>query len=149
MRSLTSFFAVVGMVLGLGLAESIASYGDEKPDAEGKAPIPTLTDDEAKAIVRIVGELNKETKVDVIETPLDDLLRDISKDHEMNIAIDPAGFRRAGVAPDKLITINVKGTSLRAFLPMMLKPLGLTYRVRPDGLWITAIPPPAKKAAEK
>jgi len=67
----------------------------------------------------------------------------------MNIAIDPAGLRKAGVAPDKLITINVKGTSVRAFMTMLLKPVGLTYLVRPDGLWITAIAPPAKKPAEK
>jgi len=141
MRSL-SYFA---MVLVLGLLGGVAVHGDDKPAEEAKAAIPTLTDDEAQAIVRIVRELDKETRIDVIETPLEDVLNAISKAHKINIAIDPAGLRKAGVAKDKLITLNVKGKSLRELMPILLKPLGLTHLVRPDGLWITSAAPPAGK----
>jgi hypothetical protein len=148
---LSHFLRLVGVfVIAIGLSPgSLSAKEDDKP-AEEKADVPALTDEQAAAIAGVVRELDKETKVDVIETPLEDVLRDISKVHKIKITIDPAGLRRAGVAKDKLVTINEKAISLRGFMPRMLKPLGLTYRVRPDGLLITSIAPePAKKPVPK
>lgn len=149
---MSSFFFRLGgvFVIAIGLLPgSLSAKEDDKPSDE-KAEVPTLTDEQAAAVAGIVRELDKETKVDVIETPFEDVLRDLAKNHRIEIAIDPAGLRRAGVAKNKLVTINEKGISLRGFMPKMLKPLGLTYRVRPDGLLITSIAPePAKKPAPK
>ena len=145
-----SFRCVGVFVIAIGLLPgSLSAKEDDKP-AEEKVEVPALTDEQAAAVASVVRELDKETKVDVIETPLEDVLRDLGKNHKIKIAIDPAGLRRAGVAKDKLVTINEKGISLRAFMPRMLKPLGLTYRVRPDGLLITSLAPePAKKPVPK
>ena len=138
------------LVIAIGLLPgSLCAQEDDKP-AEEKPEVPALTDKQAVAIATIVRELDKETKVDVIETPLEDVLGDLAKVHKIKIAIDPAGLRRAGVAKNKLVTINEKQISLRGFMPRMLKPLGLTYRVRPDGLLITSLAPePAKKPVPK
>jgi len=130
-------------LLSIGLVSA-----EDKPKDEEKASLPALTDEQATAIVRITAILGTETKVDVIETPFIDVCRDIGKAHKMTITLDPAGLKKAAVTPDQLISINVKGVSLRTFLPIMLKPLGLTYLVRPDGLLITSLPgkePAAKK----
>jgi hypothetical protein len=145
-----SFRRIGVFVIAIGLlAGSASAKEDDKPSDE-KAEVPALTDEQAVAVANIVRELDKETKVDIIETPLEDVLRDIGKNHKIKIALDPAGLRRAGVAKDKLVTINEKGISLRGFMPRMLKPLGLKYRVRPDGLLITSIAPePAKKPVPK
>ena len=93
----------------------------------------------------IMKELENEAKVDVIETPFSDVIRDIAKDHEITIVLDPEGLEEADVTPDQLITLNLKGISLRSVLRILLGPLHLTYVVKDEVLQITS----EEKAAEQ
>jgi hypothetical protein len=86
----------------------------------------------------IVKELEKETKIDVIETPFSDVIKDIAKDHEITIVLDPEGMEEAGVTPDQLVTLNLKGISLRSAFRILLGPLHLTYTVKDEVLQITS-----------
>src|SRR5262249_22525010 len=93
----------------------------------------------------IVKELEQETKIDVIETPFSDVIKDIAKDHEITIVLDPEGLDEAGVTADQLVSLNLKGISLRSALRILLGPLHLTYVVKDEVLQITS----QEKAAEQ
>jgi hypothetical protein len=131
--------------LAIALLSGSAWAQEDKP-AEEAVERPALTDEQAVAVANVVRILDQETKVDVIRTPFQDVLRDLGTVHKITITIDPVGLRRAGVTRNMQVTLNEKGITLRGFMPKLLKPLGLTYRVRPDGLLITSsAPPPVEK----
>ena len=132
-------------VFGFTMAIAVSALGEDKPAAE-VVEMPALTDAEASAVANVVRILDKEVAVDVVETPLEDVLQQVGKVRNIKITLDLEGLRKAGIAKNKLVTINEKQINLRGFLPKLLMPLGLTYRVRPDGLLITPLaPPPAGK----
>ena len=133
------------LLLGILLCVSVLP-GDDEPKVV-KPDVPALTEEQAAAIARISSILGTETKIDVIEAPLNDICEHIGKAHKFNVILDPAGLRRAKVKPDELITLNLKGVPLRMMLSTMLKPRHLTYLIQPDGLLITAAP--EKDAGEK
>jgi hypothetical protein len=93
----------------------------------------------------ITKELQKETKIDVIETPFSDVIHDVAKNHEITIVLDPEGLDEADVTPDQLVTLNLKGITLRSALRILLGPLHLTYVIKDEVLQITS----EEKAAEQ
>jgi hypothetical protein len=93
----------------------------------------------------IMKEMEQESKVNVIETPFSDVIKDIAKNHEITIVLDPEGMTEADVTPDQLITLNLKGISLRSVLRILLGPLHLTYVIKDEVLQITS----EEKASEQ
>lgn len=98
------------------------------------------------ATLRINKALDEETKIDVIETPLADVLQDIAKNHRISIVLDPEGCDVAGVTGNQLMTWNLKDISLRNALRAMLKPMRLGFLVRNEVLTITALDCPERLA---
>ncbi|MBN1911706.1 MAG: VWA domain-containing protein, partial [Pirellulales bacterium] len=94
--------------------------------------------DEAES--KIIKELNKPTQIEYLETPLEEVLRYIGKFHnDIIILLDKKTMEDLGIAPDHLITVDLKGIQLRAALKLMLKDLGLTYVIHNQVLLITSV----------
>lgn len=108
---------------------------------QSRRSTPHIVDD---AEEKIYFALNDDTRLEFIETPLDevvDFLRDV---HDINIELDTGELENAGIGTDVRITQNLKGISLRSALRLMLKDLDLTYVVRDEVLLITT----ARQAGE-
>jgi hypothetical protein len=98
------------------------------------------------ASLRINKALNEETKIDVTEEPLADVLQDIAKAHKISIVLDPEGCEVAKVTGSELLTWNLKDISLRNALRTILKPMRLSFIVRNEVLTVTALDCPDKLA---
>ena len=78
-------------------------------------------------------------------TPLEDVLKYIKqattteKYVGIQIYVDPAGLREAAASTNSTVQIDFEGIPLKTSLRLMLKQLGLAYRVR-DGLLIISSP---------
>ena len=84
-------------------------------------------------------ELDKDTTVEFIDTPLADIVHYLRDLHRFPIVLDTAALEAAGVDTDEPITLNLKGVSLRSVLRLMLRPLGLDYVIRDEVMQITTI----------
>jgi hypothetical protein len=132
--------SVILWLMTVGLAVAVAQGEDAAKDDDA----PAVTESQAIAIGKMIETLNGETKIDVIETPLGDICRDIGKAHEIKVVIDEAALKKAEISLGTLVTLNVKEISLRDGMFKLLDPHGLTYKIRPDGLLITTLPKKAK-----
>lgn len=78
------------------------------------------------------------------ETPLEDVLKYLrdqtadekEKDHGLQFYVDPVGLAGAEKQMNSAVIINLEGVPLTTTLPLLLKQLGLIYRVQEDGLVI-------------
>ncbi|MEQ8786790.1 MAG: hypothetical protein RIC55_10850 [Pirellulaceae bacterium] len=86
---------------------------------------------------RIFEELEKDTTLEYIETPLSDVIDYLEDLHNIQIELDTPALDAVGIGSDTPITRNLKGISLRSALRLMLSDLDLTYMVRDEVLQIT------------
>jgi hypothetical protein len=86
---------------------------------------------------RIFEELDKETSMEFIETPLADVVGYLKDLHGVEIQLDTRALDGVGIGSDTPITRELKGVSLRSALRLMLKDLDLTYVVKDEVLQIT------------
>ncbi len=56
----------------------------------------------------------------------------------LNITIDPRALQEEGLSKDAKVDVRLTGTKLQTVLKLMLRPLGLTYKVEDDVLVITS-----------
>lgn len=91
------------------------------------------------ATLKINEALNKTATLDVVDMSLFDVVRKISREHEIPIVLDPEGLETSNVTSDQLLTINLVDISLRNALRTVLKPLRLSFTVRNEVLTITAL----------
>ncbi len=101
---------------------------------------------ELKARQRIDAALDINTKIDMFDTPLHEVIRDIATEHKLTIVLDTEALELAGIQPDTLISMKVQEISLRSALRILLHPLHLTFAVRHEVLMITALDCPEDKA---
>jgi hypothetical protein len=80
-------------------------------------------------------KLRREIKLDVIETPFSDVLKDLNNLLEITIVLDPEGLEEADVTPDQLITLRLEDKRADVILRVLLEPLHLECGIR-DGLLI-------------
>ena len=80
-------------------------------------------------------KLRQPTKLDVIETPFVDVIKDLGKELDVTIILDPEGLEESDVTPDQLVNINLHDKRADAILRVLLEPLHLECGVR-DGLLI-------------
>lgn len=93
---------------------------------------------------KIAAALAKDTQLEFIETPLQDVI-DFFKDfHQIEIQIDQRALDDVGIGTDTPITRNLKGISLRTALRLLLRDLDLTYTTV-DGVLLITTPPEAKR----
>jgi hypothetical protein len=88
--------------------------------------------------------LDDPTKVEVIETPLQDVVTYLKELHAIQIQLDKTAMADAGADPEGIVTLSVNGISLKSALGLLLGPMDLTYIIRDEVLMITT-----KVAAEK
>jgi general secretion pathway protein D len=73
------------------------------------------------------------------ETPLRDVVDDLSELTGVNIHIDPRGLTQEGYTSDTPVTINLtKEVSLKSALSLILEPLHLSYVIKNEVLQITS-----------
>lgn len=139
-----------GFVRTLAGAESSAvPFADETPivylDAERWADI-TGRREKYKSIdlhkagsseQQIHDALNKTTELDVVETPLKDVVQYLSDLHGIPIVLSLKKIAETGITADTPITKNLHGVTLRSALRLLLRDLELTYLVRDEVVEIT------------
>ena len=112
--------------------------------AAGLIGVPAVADDDPKDQL-ILKKLEQHVNMDFHEqTPLEDVLRYIRSatqgpgDDGIPIFVDPEGLKAAGATMTSPVTIDAEGVPLKVSLRALLKPLGLTYRVKGGLLRIEA-----------
>ena len=96
---------------------------------------PSVEGDPAGA--RIQDALNDDTRLEFIETPLEDVVAFLKDLHGIELQIDSRALEDVGIADDTPVTRDLKGITLRSALRLMLKELDLTYVLRDEVLLIT------------
>ncbi|MEX0585932.1 MAG: hypothetical protein WD176_04775, partial [Pirellulales bacterium] len=94
---------------------------------------------------KIFRALNEITELELIDTPLSELVNIIETKHKIQVELDVKALEDVGASPDSQLTKNLKGISLRSALRLILKDLDLKYIVKDEVLQITS----AEKAANE
>ena len=92
--------------------------------AQQKVPAPVVRTDAAIAKV-----LAAKTDLDLLNVPLEDFVKGLTKDRGISIRIDASGLQRAKVAASVPITASFKQVPLGVALRQILRPLKLQHRV--------------------
>lgn len=98
---------------------------------------PVIRATAAAADVKIVAALEDDTRLEFIETPLEQVVTFLQDQHDISIKLDQRALDDVGVGADSPITAELKGVSLHAALQHMLGQLDLTYSIDNEVLLIT------------
>jgi hypothetical protein len=119
-----------------------------KPSAIGRAarmksnrlhPVKVAVVNEYESEKRIAAALGDETTNAFVETPLDEAIQMISRNHNIPIVVDRRALEEIGLTPDTPVNIDLKNITLRSFLRLMLRELDLTYMVKDQVMQITTL----------
>ena len=86
---------------------------------------------------KIAEALKSPTQLEFVETPLSDVVDYLKEYHGIEIQLDKKALSDVGIGTDTPVTKNLKGTSLRSALRLMLRELNLTYVVQDEVLLFT------------
>ena len=86
---------------------------------------------------KIFAELDNNTKLEFVETPLNEVIDYLKDLHQIEIQIDEKALKDVGIDSKTAVTKNLSGISLRSALRLMLKEMDLTYVIRDEVLLIT------------
>ncbi len=95
---------------------------------------------------KIEEALKQPTQIEFVETPLKDVVDYLKDLHKIEIQLDTAALKEAGVDESTQVTRNIKGISLRSALKLMLDDLQLKYVIHNEVLLITS---PAKAESDE
>jgi hypothetical protein len=87
---------------------------------------------------KIENALKDPTQMEFVETPLKDVVEYLKDLHHIEIQLDSAALKEAGVDDSTPITKNLKGISLRSALKLLLDELQLKYVIHNEVLLITS-----------
>ena len=76
---------------------------------------------------KIEEALKQPTQIEFVETPLKDVVDYLKDLHHIEIQLDSAALKEAGVDESTPVTKNLKGISLRSALKLLLDELQLKY----------------------
>ena len=82
------------------------------------------------------GILNRKTEVSFQDVSLADAVKELARQHGVNIVLDKRGLVKEGVTLNAKISLDVSGISLRSALKLMLGPLNLGMRIGEDDVII-------------
>jgi hypothetical protein len=105
-----------------------------------------LSGDESPAERKIRAALLQPTQIEFVETPLKDVVDYLKELHHIEIQLDTAALKEAGVDESAPVTKNLKGISLRSALKLLLDELQLKYVIHNEVLLITS---PAKAESDE
>ena len=94
--------------------------------------------DRSRVEVRIRNALQDDTRLDFIETPLDQVVQFLRDQHGIPIELDKKAMDEAGVGTDTPVTRTLKGISLESALLLLLRDHGLGFIVQDEVLLITS-----------
>ena len=98
---------------------------------------------------RIARAMDRNTDVDVDDTPLETVVAQLAEGTEVPIRLDTEALQRLKLRPDEVVPLKLSGMiSLRSSLNLILEAFPLTYEVRDDGVLITALPPGRPRPAQ-
>ncbi|MEX0977614.1 MAG: STN domain-containing protein, partial [Pirellulales bacterium] len=89
------------------------------------------------AEAKIQKALSEPTKIEVIETPLQEVVTYLKDLHGIEIQLDRTAMADAGADPEEIVTLSVNGISLKSALRLLLRGMDLTYIIRDEVLLIT------------
>jgi hypothetical protein len=95
---------------------------------------------------KIEEALKQPTQIEFVETPLRDVVDYLKDLHHIEIQLDAAALKDAGLEETTPVTKNLKGISLRSALKLLLDDLQLKYVIHNEVLLITS---PAKVDSEE
>ena len=107
-------------------------------DLQAAGPWPSVGLNEPAAEKTLAQALGAPTRLEFVETPLEDVIAFLRDQHKIAIEIDKKALDNVGVGTDTPITKNLKDVSLRSALRLLLRELGLTYMADHDVLTITS-----------
>jgi hypothetical protein len=82
--------------------------------------------------------LKSPTAIEFVQTPLGDVIDYLRDLHRIEIQLDKRELDSMGLGPDTLVTISLKGISLRSALRLLLDDLGLKFVVHDEMLLVTS-----------
>jgi len=95
---------------------------------------------------RIRETLDEDTRLEFIETPLEQICAFLSEIHAIPVQIDTRALKEAGLDSDVPVTRNLKGISLGSALDLLLEEHELSWVVRDEVLLITTAAAASAKA---
>ena len=132
--SLTVFLVLVFVVLGLGPASHTGC---------GEEPAPTIWPSigvgEKPTTRKVREELEKPTRFDVEQTPLDEVAAFLKEQHKIEIQLDTKALDDVGIGSDTPVTARVRDVSLRSALKLALRSIdpAITFIIEDEVLQIT------------
>ena len=105
-----------------------------------------LAGDEGPSERKIRAVLAQPTQLEFVETPLKDVIDYLKDLHHIEIELDTAALKEAGVDDSTPVTKNLKGISLRSALKLVLDELQLKWVIHNEVLLITS---PAKAESDE
>jgi hypothetical protein len=90
-----------------------------------------------QASVRLVKALDDLTEIELVETPLADVIDFLRDAHNVPIMIDIEALDAVGLSPDFPVTFQARGITLDTALRRMLEELDLTYVIRDEKIVVT------------
>ena len=87
---------------------------------------------------KIEEALKQPTQIEFVETPLKDVVDYLKDLHHIEIQLDSAALKELGIDESTPVTKNLKGTSLRSALKLLLDELQLKHVVHNEVLLITS-----------
>jgi hypothetical protein len=110
-------------------------------------PWPSIGPESGAAEVKVLAALAEDTRMEFIETPLEQVVAFLRDQHNINIELDKASLDEIGIGTDVPVTLSLKGVSLRSALQLMLRDLGLTY-IAENEVLVIVTPESAKSRPE-
>jgi hypothetical protein len=90
------------------------------------------------AEAKIAAALASPTTIEAKETPLTEVVKSLKALHKIEIQLDVAALKEAGLEPDVHVTAQLSGISLRSALHLILDNLQLKYVIHNEVLLITS-----------
>jgi hypothetical protein len=108
-------------------------------DIDVKDFFAELKVDASQSGAQIHRQLQKDTKLNYLDTPLKHVVDEIALQHGIPILLDRRAFDHAGIQPDLLVQSDVQYIPLFAAMSVLLSPHDLTCVYRFELLWITTL----------
>ena len=126
----TSFWLILTIFISCGSGLSHAQ------DAGAESATDHSTADQAFA--RLLAKLDEPTEFDFLETPIEDVAKEISERHDVLILLDTRALESMGLSPESAVTKTIRGVKLGTALSLVLDDLELVLSARDNVLLITS-----------
>jgi hypothetical protein len=114
------------------------SIGLSTPAARADDSAGQVTSGQTTAEQSIKEALREKTQIEFADTPLKDAIDYYKDKHHIEIVFDSRALKEANLDPSAvLITLNVKGISLRSALHLILDQYNLTWVIRDEVMLVT------------